>query len=116
MLPLAFRLKRRSDFGRIYSKGRSNATDLVVVYVLPSRDNATRIGFSVSKKLGGSVARNRVRRLLREAVRPYLPQMKAGYSVIVLARVKAGTATLPQLAAALGKLFSRQGILDAGDQ
>lgn len=126
MLPLAFRLKRRSEFGRIYSKGRSNATDLIVVYVLPlsdlgrdfraRRSSGVKIGFSVSKKLGGSVARNRVRRLLREAVRCYLPQMKAGYSVIVLARVKAGTATLQQLTASLGTLFSRLGILDAGDQ
>jgi ribonuclease P protein component len=116
MLPLAFRLKRRSDFGRIYSKGRSNATDLIVVYVLPARDDATRIGFSVSKKLGDSVARNRVKRLLREAVRPFLPQLKAGYSVIVLARVRAGTGTLPQFEAALSTLFSKLGILDAGDQ
>jgi ribonuclease P protein component len=116
MLPLAYRLKRRSEFGRIYSKGRSNATDLIVVYALPARDDATRVGFSVSKKLGGSVARNRVRRLLREAVRPFLPQLKAGYSVIVLARVKAGTATLPQFTAALGTLFSKLGILNAGDQ
>jgi ribonuclease P protein component len=116
MLPLAFRLKRRSEFGRIYSKGRSNATDLIVVYALPSRDYSTKIGFSVSKKVGGSVVRNRVRRLLREAVRPYLPQLKSGYSIIVLARVKAGTATLEQFTAALGTLFSRLGILGAGNQ
>lgn len=115
MLPLAFRLKRRSDFGRIYSRGRSNATDLIVVYVLQTRDDSTKIGFSVSKKLGDAVARNRVRRLLREAVRPYLPQLKTGYSVIVLARVKAGTATLSQFTVALDKLFSKLGILDAGD-
>lgn len=116
MLPLAFRLKRRSDFGRIYAKGRSYATDLIVVYILPSRDDATKIGFSVGKKLGGATARNRVRRLLREAVRQFLPQLKAGYSVIVLARARAGAAGLSDLTAALGGAFSRLGILDAGDQ
>mgnify|MGYP002681986644 CR=1 FL=1 len=115
MLPSAFRLKRRSEFGRIYSKGRSNATDLIVVYALPSRDEGTKIGFSVSKKLGGSVARNRVRRLLREAARPYLPRLKPGYSVIVLARAKAGTATLAQLTAAIGTLFAKLGVIDAGN-
>ena len=116
MLPLAFRLKRRSDFGRIYAKGRSYATDLIVVYVLPARDDATKIGFSVGKKLGGATARNRVRRLLREAARQFLPQLRAGYSVIVLARVRAGAANLSDLTASLGAAFSRLGILDAGDQ
>jgi len=116
MLPLAFRLKRRSEFGRIYSKGRSNATDLIVVYALPARSDETRIGFSVSKKLGGSVARNRVRRLLREATRPFLPRLKTGYSVIVLARARAGAAAYAQLAADLELLFKKLGILNAGDQ
>ncbi len=88
MLPSASRLIRRSDFGRVYSRGKSCATDLVVVYVLPNRGQTTRIGFSVSKKLGKAVIRNRVKRKLREAVRETLPELTTGYDVIIVARVK----------------------------
>lgn len=116
MLPIASRLKRRSDFGRVYSKGRSYATDLVVVYILPGRNDVTKIGFSVSKKLGGSVARNRVKRLLREAARGLLPRVKNGYYVIVIARVRAGGASLNDLSAALNAAFTKSGILNAGNQ
>lgn len=119
MLPVKSRLKRRSDFGRVYSKGRSYATDLVVVYILPhstnGADNSTKIGYSVSKKLGGSVKRNRVKRLLREATRQFLSCIRVGYYVVVVARVKAGGATLADISAALGAAFSKTGIINAGD-
>lgn len=125
MLPLAFRLKRRSDFSRVYSRGRSCATDLIVVYVLPAPVKVRglepravpelKIGFSVGKKLGGAAARNRVRRLLREAVRPFLLRLKPGYNMIVLARARAGAAQLSDFTAALGTAFARLGVLNAGD-
>ena len=86
------------------------------MYVVPGREDCTRIGFSVSKKLGGSVARNRVRRLLGEAARQFLPHIKTNFSVIVVARMKAGGASLSELSAALGAAFTKSGILNAGNQ
>jgi len=116
MLPAQLRLKRRSEFGRVYSKGRSYATDLIVVYVLPGRaDGTTKIGFSVGKKLGGAVARNRVRRVLQEAAAPFAAKMKAGYSIVVAARAKAGQASFAAISAALGEAFSKLGVLNAGN-
>ena len=115
MLPTQSRLKRRSEFGRVYSKGRSYATDLIVVYVLPGREGSTKIGFSVGKKLGGAVGRNRVRRVCQEATRPFVANMKAGYSVVVVARAKAGEASFASISAALEAAFARLGILDAGN-
>jgi ribonuclease P protein component len=115
MLPAQLRLKRRSEFGRVYSKGRSCATDLIVVYILPGKQEPTRIGFSVGGKLGGAVARNRVRRVLQEAARPLVPNIKSGYSVVVVARAKAGGASFAAVSAALKTAFDRLGVLDAGN-
>jgi len=113
MLPSAARLRRRSDFGRVYAKGRSYATDLIVVYVLPGRGRTTRVGFSVSRKLGKSVVRNRTRRRLREGVRPLLSNINGRYDVIVVAKRKSAEATLADLRTALDELFRRSGILGA---
>ena len=115
MLPSQSRLKRRSEFGRVYTKGRSYATDLIVVYVLPGRSDATKIGFSVGKKLGGAVARNRARRVLQEATRQFVSNIKSGYSVIVVARARVGEASFSSISAAVKTTFERSGILNAGN-
>ena len=115
MLPSASRLRQRSAFGRVYAKGRSYATDLVVVYILPCKGHTTRIGFSVSKKLGNSVNRNRVKRLLREAAREMLPQISDGYDVVVVARSRAAGADYGNVCAALYGRFQKAGIFKARD-
>ena len=61
----------------------------VVVYCLPNRHGKSRLGLTVSTKVGKAVVRNRVRRRLREMYRLHLPEMKKGYDVILVGRVKA---------------------------
>lgn len=67
MLAKTYRLTRRNDFRRVYGKGKSAANYSLVLYVAPSKNQTMRIGFSVSKKIGKAVVRNRVKRLMREA-------------------------------------------------
>jgi ribonuclease P protein component len=110
-LPSASRLRRKSDFGKVYGKGRSYATDLIVMYVLPRRDSDLRVGFSVSGKLGKSVARNRTRRLLQEAARLLLPRMAHGFDVVVSARAKAAGKTFEEFARDLEQLAQRFGLI-----
>lgn len=111
MLPSANRLRLRSGFAAVYARKRSYATDLIVVYIRPNGLDISRFGFSVSKKLGKSVARNRVKRLLREAVKQCLPQVKRGYDVVIVARTAAGGAALADLTRAVRGLLNRSGII-----
>ena len=77
----AFSLGRNKQFTYVYRRGqRVTCRDLTLLYV---RSNQKRIGFSVSKKVGVAVVRNRTKRRLRECVRPQLPEMRNGLYVFI---------------------------------
>src|SRR5947209_2802360 len=97
MLPKHHRLTRSGDFTRVRRRGRSAGGALLHVYVLPVRSPEIRIGFSVSKKVGKAVVRNRVKRRMREAVRRYIPVMRPGQDVVVIARPAAAQASYCEL-------------------
>ncbi len=87
-LKRCYSLKRNKEFRYLYKNGRSVALRAcVLVYKKQSRGQALpRIGFSVSKKLGKSVVRNRVKRRMRAALTPLLPNIKSGCRLIFIAR------------------------------
>jgi ribonuclease P protein component len=97
MLPKHHRLTLARDFTRVRRRGRSAGNNLLVVFVLPLRSPEIRVGFSVSKKVGKAVVRNRVKRRLREAVRHQIPHMRLGQHVVVMARPAAADAAYCQL-------------------
>jgi ribonuclease P protein component len=86
------RLSRSSDFQRIYRQGSSTASRFLILYSFrrPAEAEAgsegPRLGLSVSKKLGGAVVRNRVKRLLREAVHGCAAQLAEEYDLVLIAR------------------------------
>ena len=85
----AVTVKENYVFRRAYRKGKSSVQSCLVVYCQKNRQGRTRLGVTVSTKLGKAVVRNRVRRQLREMYRLHLPEMKKGYDVILVGRVKA---------------------------
>ena len=76
-----YRLKKNRAFQYVYRKGHSAACRDLVMLAAPGRE--LKVGFSVSKKVGKAVTRNKVKRRLRECFRPYLGDVKTGLYVIV---------------------------------
>ena len=79
-------LKKNSDFQEVYRYRHSFANKSLVMYVKPSGRDDTRIGISVSKKVGNSVVRHRVTRVIRESCRLHENELVQGLDIVIVAR------------------------------
>lgn len=79
-------LKNYREFSRVYNHKESLANKYLVMYILPNDQEYSRIGISVSKKVGNSVVRHRITRLIRESYRLNKHLIKNGYDIVVVAR------------------------------
>ena len=82
-------LKKNRDFQNVYKKGKSYANRYLVMYVLENDTDRNRLGISVSKKVGNSVIRHHVTRLIRESYRLQEDMFNSGLDIVVIARVAA---------------------------
>lgn len=79
-------LKKNADFQKVYQNGKSAANSLLVLYVYKREDEKNRIGISVSKKVGNSVVRHRLKRLIKESYRLNEIKFDGGLDMIFIAR------------------------------
>ena len=94
-------LKKNRDFQNVYSKGRSYANRMLVMYVLDNHTENNRLGISVSKKVGNSVIRHHITRLIRESYRLQEDMFNSGLDIVVIARATARNADYHQIESAL---------------
>lgn len=81
-------LKNKRDFAKVYELRQSKANQQIVLYKRPNGLDHNRLGISVSKKVGNSVVRHRVTRLVREVYRLNVQQVKSGFDLVVVGRVQ----------------------------
>jgi ribonuclease P protein component len=105
-----FRLTRSIEFKRVREQGKSYAHPFVVLIVSPSQLDHPRIGVTASHNIGGAIQRNRAKRLLREAVRMFIPSLQPAH-IVLIARIPLAKATLSETRQALEQLFHRANLL-----
>ena len=105
------RLKKSWEFQRAYKKGKKYWDAYFVIYVYNTQLRQPRLGITVSKKVGKSVQRNRVKRLIREAFRMLKLELHQHYDIVVVGRHAACGLSVHQVRESLYKLFHRATIL-----
>lgn len=94
-------LKKNRDFQKVYQSGKSFANKYLVMYVLENDLKINRIGISVSKKVGNSVVRHRITRLIRESYRLHEEMFNSGLDIVVIARANAKSILYTDMESAL---------------
>lgn len=106
-------IKKNTDFQKVYKTGKYYANKLLIMYVMKKDEaEATRIGISVSKKVGNSVVRHHVTRLVRESFRLNKDKVKTGLDIVVVARAAAKESELKKIESAYLHLCGLHNILE----
>jgi len=105
-------LKKNKDFRNVYEKGRSCANKYLVMYVLENGNRRNRLGISVSKKVGNSIVRHRLTRLIREGYRLQEDRFRCGLDIVVIARTGAKDKSYRDIESAMLHLGHLHDIID----
>jgi ribonuclease P protein component len=107
----AWRLKSESDVQRVWQHGGTWAHPLIMLRARANGLEQTRVAFVVSKKVGQAVARNRAKRLMREATRQKFLRIVQGYDIVLVGRRGLVDTSLAQVASAIDELLARARLL-----
>ncbi len=105
-------LKKDTDFRKVYKKGKSTANKYLVMYTFENQSQESRIGISVSKKVGNAINRNKIKRRIREAYRLNVDEkVKNGYDIVFIARISSKEATYKDIEKSVINLSKKAKIL-----
>lgn len=109
-------LNKNYEFRRLYSKGKSAGTRLLVIYTLRNRSGLNRLGLTVGGKVGGAVVRNRVRRKIREIYRLNESKLRRSRDIVIVARADSRDASYQELEKAFFSACSKAELLLAEEK
>lgn len=104
-------LRNTRQFNHVYKKGKSIVNRHVVMYYVNNQLGYNQVGFSVSKKVGKAVVRNRVKRLMKESFRLNSEKLKDGYDIVFVARVRLKESNYIDVDKAMMSCFTKGNIL-----
>ena len=111
MLPREKRLTDSRAFGQVFRYGRGVGDSILVLKYRRLTTDEIKAGVSVSRKLGNACVRNRVKRRIREALRDFMPRIRPGHHLVVVAKTDAPPESYAALHASLGGLLDRARLL-----
>ncbi len=106
----SYSLKRHKEFRYTYARGRAQSLPLFTLVYAKNRNESVRVGFSVSKRIGNAVQRNRAKRRMRASLSPMLPHLAGGFNVIFVAKPEVLEAPFPELSKQMETLVRRAGL------
>lgn len=109
--PRGERLTRKSDFQRIYEQGERWVNEAFILYVVRRTGQGRKLGCTVSRKVGGAVVRNRVKRIIREVYRTHRAQFSDDVHLVVVARAAAARLSGRACAEAMRRVFQKGALL-----
>lgn len=104
-------LKNDYEFRRTYGRGKNAVSAGLVVYCLKRKKGGIRVGITTGKKVGNAVARNRARRLIREAVRQCEESMRGNWDIVIVARTRTPYMKMQNVFTELDKSLATMGII-----
>ncbi|MCI1945847.1 ribonuclease P protein component [Clostridium luticellarii] len=105
-----YRIKKNAEFRIVYKRGRSFSNNLLVLYTYRNKKGVNRLGISISKRVGKSVERNRIKRLIKEICRLNIENIKTGYDLVFIARNLSNGKSYAEIDNSIKNLIKKAGL------